>query len=71
MAPSASHIKSADYSVFFVSWVIVITAHMQLLETQNLSGNSHPRKVCTKRAVPFHFSISFMESVSENHFFIV
>lgn len=67
MAPSANHIKSADYSVFFVSWVIVIIAHMQLLETQKHKWYTNPRKVCRKRVVPFHFSVSFMESISENH----
>ena len=34
MACSANHIKSTDYSVLFVSWVIVVIVHTQLMDTQ-------------------------------------
>lgn len=68
MACPANHTKSADYSVLFVSWVFVMTAHTQLLETQiHTSCVLNSRKVGRKRAVFFHFLISCMESVSENH----
>lgn len=33
MACSSDHIKSTDYLVPFVSWAIVITLYVQLLET--------------------------------------
>lgn len=33
MTCSSNHIKSTDYLVPFVPWVIVITLHIQLLET--------------------------------------
>lgn len=48
MACSSNHIKSTDYLGPFVSWAIVITLYVQLLETGELKECANPRKVWRK-----------------------